>query len=84
MFNKIVKVIATASLQIYVFLICYLVALLSVSPIMCITLSIISGVLNNIPEICSTKFWLVFLVSAIPLAILYFICVKIDQKKKNI
>lgn len=84
MFNKIVKVIAAASLQLYVFLICYLLALLSVSPIICIILSLISGVLNNIPEICSTKFWLVFLVSAIPLAIIYFIGVKIDQKKKNI
>lgn len=81
--NKSVKGVANLITHIGVAIYLYLMSMLITSPILTVTLMIISIVTKTLPDCVITKFWLVFLISAIPLWIVLAIALISDRKKEN-
>lgn len=80
--NKIVKFFGYVGIHILTFVESYLMSLLFTSPIICVVLSVLNAITKTLPETVTERFWIMYLVMCIPLAIIFFILIVLDVTKR--
>ena len=80
--NKLFKFFGYVVVYMITFLHCYFMSLLASGSLLSIACSILSLVMK-LPEILTEKFWLIYLITAIPIAVIFFIIVVTNAMDKK-
>ena len=80
--NNFFKFIAKLGVHLLCLFDCFLIGLVCTSILFSITMAVWS-IFDCIPNIVSCYYWLVLIISSVPLTIIIFIVVELDLVKKN-
>lgn len=76
-FNSFLKLILYFLIHLITLISAYLISLFFTSPVICLSLSVWS-IISTLPELVLSKFWLIYLLSSIPLGIVFFIIIEFN------
>lgn len=79
--NKFFKYLGYVGIHLLALLESYLISLVFTSPLICVTLSIMSAFMKSLPALVTGRFWLVYLVGSVPLCLIFFIMIEADAFK---
>ena len=79
--NNTVKFFGLLGVHLLTFVRSYIMSLVFSSPIICVALVIISVVYKGFPKVINERFWLFYIVMAVPLSIVFFILIETDVVK---
>ena len=80
--NKLFKFVGYTAVYLLTFFHCYFLSLIASGALLSIVCAVYS-IVSKLPEVLTERFWLIYLTSSIPIAVIFFVIVITDVSDKK-